>query len=87
MAEEEKIKVDIWALITIILIVICLAASFWATNTATQTRFDILQTEVRNLNDATHNEIRSVQRDVLENRALIRDKECNCGGSGAAGGR
>ena len=82
MAEEKGAKIDIWALITILLVVICLAASFWATNTATQTRFDLLQMEIRNLNNATHNEIRSVQRDVLENREMIRDKECKCGGSG-----
>jgi hypothetical protein len=83
MAEEKNAKVDIWALITILLILVCLAASFWATNTATQTRFDLMQMEIRNLNTATHNEIRSVQRAVLENREMIRDIDRKGGGSGA----
>ncbi len=79
MAEEKSAKkVDIWALLTILLVVICVAGSFWATNTVMLTRFELMQMEVRNLNNATHNEIRSVQRDVLRNREMIRDIKCRC---------
>jgi hypothetical protein len=76
MSEEKK--VDLWAVITLVIILICLAASFWATNTATQTRFDMLQLEVRNLNTATHNEIRMLQRDVIQTREFARQSPCGC---------
>jgi hypothetical protein len=33
----------------------------------------VLQSEIRNLDEANYREIRSVHRDVLHNRALIRD--------------
>ena len=76
MSDEKK--VDLWAVITLVIILICLAASFWATNTATQTRFDMLQLEVRNLNSATHSEIRMLQRDVVLSRELARASACGC---------
>ena len=74
MAEDKNRRgVDPWALITIVVFIFCIFASFWITNTAMQTRFDVLQGELRNLNDATYREIRSLHRDVLHNRAMIRD--------------
>lgn len=74
MADEKNARgVDPWALITIVIFILCIFASFWITNTAMQTRFDVLQGEIRNLNEATYREIRSVHRDVLHNRAMIRE--------------
>jgi hypothetical protein len=86
MSEEKQPKVDFWSLITLLLVIICLAASFWATNTATQTRFDVMQMEIRNLNNATHKEVRAVERDVLVNREMIRNIKCTCPGPASGGG-
>lgn len=74
MADDKSTnKMDAWALITIVILILCIFGSFWATNTATQTRFDVLEKELRNLNDATYRATRAVHRDVLHNRAMIRD--------------